>query len=194
MLGIHTGSTQGIHTGSVLGIHTGSTQGIHTGSVRGIHTGSVVGVYAGSSINGQDDSFLQLVLSAPISAIDYESAVIESAGQKVFASREMISSLTVGDVISVFGTVAGPGFLYADAVVKEDIQYVPGSTPIIVAGIPSETIDSAGLTSVGDMSVDVARAVGVSAPKALRGIVTVVGVESQPGSALLTGELLFESH
>jgi hypothetical protein len=188
--GIHTGSVNGIHTGSVNGIHTGSVNGIHTGSVNGIHTGSVNGIHTGS-IKG-DDAIIesQLVLSAPVSSVDAQSGIFRAMGQTILVSTDVAAVISVGDYVSVYGTVAGPGYLYADVVFFSSDQYVPGVSEIIVSGMISSVDRSLGLAKIGELTIDYTQSLATGEhPDA--GLNTFRGVQAQSGSHSLLGEPLF---
>ena len=70
------------------------------------------------------------------------------------ASHDMLQSMSPGDLVSVTGSVAGPGWLYADAVEIADSGYVPGATEIFVSGIPSGVDQSLGQIKLGGLSID----------------------------------------
>ncbi len=63
-----------------------------------------------------------------------------------------------GDYVAVVGTVAGPGYLYADQVGRFDTEYVAGASEVFVAGIPSSINTGEGKAMVGDLSVDYTQA------------------------------------
>ena len=152
--GIHTGSIQGIHTGSILGIHTGSILGIHTGSVEGIHTGSVEGIHTGSVEGIHSGSVTHLVLSAPVSSININNGVFTAVGQTVFAAADVLHQLAPGDYVNVYGSVSGPGYLYADSVTLNVDPYVPGASTVLVAGIATDIDRSLGRAKLGGLDVD----------------------------------------
>jgi hypothetical protein len=66
----------------------------------------------------------------------------------------MISSLNVNDYVSVQGSVAGPGLLYADSITVSAEQYVPGASEVFVTGILSSIDASTGTATLGDLQVD----------------------------------------
>ena len=150
--GIHGSSVDGIHGSSVDGIHGSSVDGIHGSSVDGIHGSSIDGIHS-SSITGIHSSSIT-VLVGSIVQINYAEGVFESLGQTVMASTEMLNLLSVGDLVSVEGSVAGPGLLYADSITVSAEQYVAGSTQVFVTGILSSIDASTGTASLGDLKVD----------------------------------------
>ena len=150
--GIHGSSVDGIHGSSVDGIHGSSVDGVHGSSVDGIHGSSVDGIH-GSSVDGIHGSSTA-VLTGSVENISYEARIFESLGQKVMASAEMLNRLSVGDLVNVQGSVAGPGLLYADSITVSAEQYVPGATEVFVTGILSSIDVSTGTATLGDLQVD----------------------------------------
>jgi hypothetical protein len=153
--GISQGSIAGISQGSVDGISQGSVDGISQGSVDGISQGSVDGISQGSV-----DAFGQLtqVLAAPVSSIDRVNGVFVAMGQTVMASNEMLSSLQVGDFVSVNGSVVSSGWLYADT-----LSISSGSTEVFVTGIPSSFNLAIGQAQLGDLTIDYTGALSAGA-------------------------------
>ena len=150
--GIHGSSVEGIHGSSVDGIHGSSVDGIHGSSVDGIHGSSVDGIH-GSSVDGIHGSSTT-ILFGPIERINVERSVVESLGQIILVSTEMLSTLSIGDLVSVEGSVVGPGLLYADSVTVSSERYVAGATEVFVTGILSSIDASTGTATLGTLSVD----------------------------------------
>ena len=144
VLGINTGDTLGINTGDVLGINTGDALGINTGDTYGINTGDVLGINTGDS----------LVLTGPVDSIDSVNGVFTSMGQTVMASHRVLRDLAVGDLVSVRGSVVGAGWLYADGVDVSDDLYIPGSTPVLLAGLPTQFDRAVGTLRMGNLTID----------------------------------------
>jgi len=184
--GIHTGSVEGIHTGSVQGIHTGSIQGIHTGSVEGIHTGSVEGIHTGSTQGIHTGSITHLVLAAPVSSVDLDTGTFSALGQTVSASGDVLSELAAGDYVSVYGSVSGPGYLYADAVMISAERYIPGSSSILVTGFATEIDRALGRARLGGLDVDYTAALS-SGMHPETGFVTFQGTQPLQDVASLVG-------
>ena len=134
----------GIHGSSVDGIHGSSVDGIHGSSVDGIHGSSVDGIH-GSSVT---------VLVGVVDGVNFRDRVFESLGQTIMVSAEMLANLSVGDLVTVEGTIAGPGLLYADAVTVSPQQYVAGATEVFVTGVLSSRDLAAGTAMLGQLQVD----------------------------------------
>ena len=156
--GINSGDLRGINSGDLRGINSGDLRGINSGDLRGINSGDLRGINSGDvrGINSGDlrDINSELVLSGPVESIDLSNGVFTSLGQTVMASHDMLNSMSLGDLVSVTGSVAGPGWLYADAVEIADSGYVPGATEIFVSGIPSGVDRSLGQVQLGGLSID----------------------------------------
>jgi hypothetical protein len=132
--GISVGDSQGISVGDALGISVGDTQGISVGDAQGISVGDV--------------------LAGPVEAIDMTNGVFLSLGQTVMASRNMLAGLKVGDFVTVGGSVAGPGWLYADALSVSSARYVPGATEVFVSGMLSSVDAAKGTARLGGLTID----------------------------------------
>jgi hypothetical protein len=158
--GISQGSVDGISQGSITGISQGSVDGISQGSVDGISQGSVDGISQGSV-----DAFSQFtqVLAAPVSSIDRVNGVFVAMGQTVMASNEMLSSLQLGDFVSVNGSVVSSGWLYADSISISSEMYVAGATEVFVTGIPSSFNLAIGQAQLGDLTIDYTGALSAGA-------------------------------
>jgi outer membrane lipoprotein SlyB len=150
--GIHGSSVDGIHGSSVDGIHGSSVDGIHGSSVDGIHGSSVDGIH-GSSVDGIHGSSVT-VLAGPVDSIDRINNVFVAVGQTVMASQEMLSTMGVGDFVSVNGSVVSSGWLYADSISVATDMYVPGATEVFVTGIPSEINAILGQAKLGELTID----------------------------------------
>ena len=141
--GISTGGTDGISTGGILGISTGGTDGISTGGTDGISTGGVAGIES-----------TDLMLAGPVDSISMVNGSFVSLGQVVLASQDALSSLNVGDFVSVHGSAVASGILYADVISVSTQSYVPGATQVFVRGILSAVDQSKGVAHIGDLRVD----------------------------------------
>ncbi len=100
------------------------------------------------------------MLAGPITSIDRMGGVFESMGQIVMASQNMLSGMSVGDYVSVDGSVVAPGWLYADAVSVSDIRYVPGSTEVFVSGMLSSINARNGTARMGNLTIDFTPSLG----------------------------------
>ncbi len=139
--GIEGSNTKGIEGSNVRGIEGSNTQGIEGSNIRGIE---------GSNIRGIEGSNL---LFGPIDEVDVRAGTFVAMGQTVLFSART-EQLQVGAMVSVQGTLLGPGHIYADRVVVSSEQYVPGSTEVFVTGIPSAVDTALGRASIGGLEVD----------------------------------------
>ena len=142
--GINGGDVSGINGGDVYGINGGDVYGINGGDLNGINGGDLRG------INGGD----ALVLAGPVDSIDPINGVFMAMGQTVMASQGMLSSMSVGDFVSVNGSVVSSGWLYADSVSVASDMYVPGATAVFVSGIPSAIDPVLGQAQLGELTID----------------------------------------
>ncbi len=140
--GITAGGVQGITAGGVQGITAGGLQGITAGGVQGITAGGVQGITAGG------------ILAGPVDRIDRVNGVFESMGQVVLASQDMLAGMTVGDFVSVEGSVVSPGWLYADTLDVSSTPYVAGATEVFVTGMLSSVDRIAGTAQIGGLTID----------------------------------------
>ncbi|MGB5333827.1 MAG: hypothetical protein WBN05_14925, partial [Woeseiaceae bacterium] len=154
--GISAGGVTGISGGSVTGISAGSVTGISGGSVTGISGGSVTGISAGS-VSGISAGG---VLSGPVDSIDRINGVFESMGQIVMASQSMLAGMSVGDYVSVEGSVVSAGWLYADQVAVSAERYVPGATEVFVTGLLSSVDLARGTAQMGRLTIDYTPSLG----------------------------------
>ena len=155
--GITQGGIQGITQGGVNGITQGGVNGITQGGVNGITQGGIQGITQGG-VNGITQggvyAFDSLVLSGPVDSIDPINGVFTAVGQTVMASQAMLSSMSVGDFVSVNGSVVSSGWLYADSISLSNEMYVPGATQVFVTGIPSNINPVLGQAKLGELTID----------------------------------------
>ena len=155
--GITQGGIQGITQGGVNGITQGGIQGITQGGVNGITQGGIQGITQGG-VNGITQggvyAFDNLVLSGPVDSIDPINGVFTAVGQTVMASQAMLSGMSVGDFVSVNGSVVTSGWLYADSISLSNEMYVPGATQVYVTGIPSNINPVLGQAELGELTID----------------------------------------
>ena len=158
--GINGGDVAGINGGDVLGINGGDVAGINGGDVAGINGGDVAGINGGDvlGINGGDVAGINggdvLVLAGPVDSIDPINGVFTAVGQTVMASQAMLSGMSVGDFVSVNGSVVTSGWLYADSISLSNEMYVPGATQVYVTGIPSNINPVLGQAELGELTID----------------------------------------
>ena len=156
VLGIDGGNVLGIDGGNVLGIDGGNVLGIDGGNVRGIDGGNVLGI-DGGNVLGIDGGN---VLAGPVDSIDRINGVFESMGQIVMASQGMLASMSVGDYVSVAGSIVSPGWLYADQVAVSAERYVPGATEVFVTGMLSSVDMARGTAQMGSLTIDYTPSLG----------------------------------
>ncbi|MCP5091158.1 MAG: hypothetical protein GY949_09570, partial [Gammaproteobacteria bacterium] len=96
----------------------------------------------------------------PVESIDAVNGVFESMGQVVMASHEMLSGMSVGDLVSVEGSVVAAGWLYADDVSVSRDLYVPGATEVLVTGILSSVDLATGSAQIGGLTIDYTASLG----------------------------------
>ncbi len=158
VLGISGGDVTGISGGDVLGISGGDVAGISGGDVLGISGGDVTGISGGdvTGISGGDTR----LLSGPVDSIDSTNGVFESMGQIVMASQGMLAGMSVGDYVSVAGSVVSPGWLYADQVTVSTERYVPGATEVFVTGMLSSVDLARGTAQMGSLTIDYTSSLG----------------------------------
>nr|MDJ0919257.1 hypothetical protein [Woeseiaceae bacterium] len=181
-LGINSGDTLGINSGDTLGINSGDTLGINSGDTLGINSGDTLGINSGDTLRDRAGDLLginsgdSLVLSGPVDSIDYVNGVFNSMGQTVMASHGVLRNLTVGDVVSVTGNVVGAGWLYADVVNVSTDAYVPGATPVLLTGMPSEVDHTYGTVQMGGVTIDFTAALADGVLPS-RGILVFEGIQ-----------------
>ena len=147
--GITQGGVNGITQGGIQGITQGGVNGITQGGIQGITQGGVNGITQGG-VNALDG----LVLAGPVDSIDPINGVFMAVGQTVMASQAMLSSMSVGDFVSVDGSVVSSGWLYADRISVSSDMYVPGATEVFVTGIPSNVDPVLGQAQLGELTID----------------------------------------
>jgi hypothetical protein len=80
-------------------------------------------------------------------------------------SDEMLNGLQVGDYVTVEGSIVSEGWLYADTLAVNAIEYVPGATEVFVAGMVSQVDESTGTARLGGLTIDYTPSLAVgSAP------------------------------
>jgi hypothetical protein len=168
-LGIDANDALGIDANDSLGIDANDALGIDANDSLGIDANDALGIDANDSLGIDANDALGIdandVLSGPVDRIDAMNGVFESMGQIVMASRGALAGMSVGDFVSVQGSIAGPGWLYADEVSVSDIQYVPGATEVFVTGMLSSVNRATGMAQMGGLTIDYTMSLGAgSAP------------------------------
>jgi hypothetical protein len=82
------------------------------------------------------------------------NGVFMAVGQTVMASQQMLISLSVGDYVSVDGSIVSPGWLYADTLSVSNGTYVPGAHEVFVMGTPSSFDSDLGQAKLGELTID----------------------------------------
>ncbi len=148
-------SITGADAQSITGADGQSITGADALSITGADAWSITGADA-LSITGADTQ----VLTGPVDSIDMVNGVFESLGQVVMASHAMLSEMSVGDYVSVSGSVVSPGWLYADGVSISTEPYVPGASEVSVTGMISSNDLSTGTARVGSLTIDYTSSLG----------------------------------
>ena len=78
------------------------------------------------------------------------------------ASQDMLSSMRVGDFVTVGGTAISSGWYYADTVSVSDQSYVPGATGVFISGLMSSVDFMNGTAQMGDLTIDYTASLGSS--------------------------------
>jgi hypothetical protein len=174
VLGIDAMGSQGIDAMGVLGIDAMGSQGIDAMGGQGIDAMGALGIDAmgsqgidamgsqGIDAMGSQGIDAMGVLAGPVDRIDHVNGVFESMGQIVMASREALAGMSVGDYVTVQGSVVSPGWLYADGVSVSDAAYVPGSTQVFVTGMLNSVDRAAGIARMGGLMIDYTPSLGNS--------------------------------
>ena len=148
----------GIDANDALGIDANDSFGIDANDAFGIDANDSFGIDANDALGIDAND----VLSGPVDRIDTINSVFESMGQIVMASREALGRMSVGDLVSVEGSVVGPGWLYADNVSVSNTQYVPGATEVFVSGMLSSVDRAAGTARMGGLTIDYTPSLGAA--------------------------------
>ncbi len=147
---IEGANIKGIEGANVLGIEGANTRGIEGANVAGIEGANVLGI-EGANVLGIEGANL---LVGPVSAIDRRNGTFSALGQVVLASSQDLERIQLGRLVSVVGTIAGPGVIYADKVSVSDFPYVAGATEVLVIGMPSKVDTLSGRATLGGLVVD----------------------------------------
>jgi hypothetical protein len=78
------------------------------------------------------------------------------------ASQNMLAGMSIGDFVSVAGSVVSPGWLYADDVSISADRYVPGATEVFVTGMLSSVDLASGTARMGGLTIDYTSSLGGS--------------------------------
>ncbi len=159
--GISGADVAGISGADVAGISGADVAGISGADVAGISGADVLGI-SGADVAGISGADL-LVLAGPVDSIDPSNGIFTSVGQSVMASQAMLSGISVGDFVTVNGSIVSSGWLYADSLSISSDMYVPGATQVFVTGIPSEIDSTRGQAKIGELTIDYTAAMSAGA-------------------------------
>ena len=163
-----SGNTAGIDGTGIAGIDGTGAAGIDGTGINGIDGTGAAGI-DGTGILGIDGTGAAgidgtgMLLAGPIDSIDRINGVFESMGQVVMASQDMLSSMRVGDFVTVGGTAISSGWYYADTVSVSDQSYVPGATKVFISGLMSSVDFMNGTAQMGDLTIDYTASLGSGA-------------------------------
>jgi hypothetical protein len=131
--------------------------GIDQADALGIDQADVLGIDQADLSRSVD---LTMVLFGVVESIDREAGTFQAVGQSVASSFNTANTLNVGDLVTVHGSISGPGWLYADSVTVSAEQYVAGATEVFVSGILSAIDVSTGTAMLGSLTVDYTSSLG----------------------------------
>ena len=72
----------------------------------------------------------------------------------------MLAGMSVGDYVSVAGSVVSAGWLYADEVVVSAERYVSGASEVSVTGMLSSVDLARGTAQMGNLTIDYTPSLG----------------------------------
>ncbi len=184
------GGTTGIDMGGgITGIDMGGgTTGIDMGGgTTGIDMGGgTAGIYTGAVNGWMSDEFAgHHVLTGPVDSVDRDNGMFSSLGQTVFAGDDMLADLAVGDYIAVYGTVSGPGFLYADSLGRLPHTYVDGASEVFLVGLPTSFDTGSASVEIGGIRIDYSASLS-NGDHPSAGIVGFRGIRPNAGGDLIT--------
>jgi len=102
----------------------------------------------------------------------------------------VIAALTVGNIVSVYGDLFGPGQITASDIRVSDELYVPGATEVMVTGIPSSVDLLLGTARIGDLTIDYTPALGGSNFEGIGAAMTVIGIQPALGGVMISDRVL----
>ena len=188
---ITAGGTRSITAGGAHSITAGGTDSITAGGTDSITAGGAHSITAGGIYNFQSGGAQSItagghhVLTGPVDSIDRNNGTFSSLGQTVFAGNDMLGNLAIGDYIAVYGTVSGPGFLYADAVGRIPHRYVDGASEVFIVGLPTSIDVSTASAEIGGIRVEYGASLSMSDhPRS--DIVGFRGIRPNAGGSLIT--------
>ena len=185
---IDSSSVWAIDSSSIWAIDSSSVIAIDSSSGRAIDSSSVIAI---DSSSGQAiDSSSAMVLAGPVESIDYRRGEFVSLGQAVVLSGSGIDRLQIGDLVTVSGSVAGPGRINADVVALTNTPYVPGDTEIYVTGIPTSVDSTLGTATIGKLTFDYTPSLSGNNFEGIGAAITVIGTQPALGGIVLSNQVL----
>src|SRR2546421_3629223 len=139
------------------------------------------GISGGGLQSAQDTA--QLLLIGPVEAINANARMAIVLGQKVLI--EARDRIAVGDTVAVFGKTRTDGTLVASKVQMMGL-YVPGATPIFIAGTVQKVDASIGRVVINGLTVDLTGAMsnGILSP-AVGSRVQITGTQPVAGGLVV---------
>ena len=134
-----------------------------------------------------DTQFDALLLIGPASTETGQN--LEIMGQLVILessdARKSVERMGSGSYIAVFGSISADGQLSSTRIEVLESQYVPGSSPVMVSGMPLGSMDRNGHVSLGELTIDITPS--LSAPTQINSdeIAVFTGVQPNPGGIML---------
>ncbi|MCZ6911258.1 MAG: hypothetical protein O7F72_00485, partial [Proteobacteria bacterium] len=128
-----------------------------------------------------------LLLVGPASTA--KGQTLEIMGQVVILessdAKSSVGRMGAGSYTAVFGNITETGQLSATRIEVLEFQYVPGSSPVMVSGMLSGSLDRNGHVSLGELTIDLTPS--LSAPTQINSseIAVFAGVQPNPDGIML---------
>ena len=133
-----------------------------------------------------------VVAIGPLTNADGTQSTLDILGQTAYVVDESIlASVALGDYVVVRGFVTGFGEVVATSVDRLDAQYVPGSSPIFVAGVIAESNHKRAIVKVGNLTIDYTATLHSYNPTKLGfgRLVVLSGVQPVDGGQVLVNDI-----
>ena len=184
---ISAGGGGAISAGGGGAISAGGGGAISAGGVRAHISDGVIGTGFGAAIT---DVASETLLTGPVDSIDRVNGVFTSLGQVVMAPGTTLNSLSIGDVVSVDGQIASPGWINAAAISVSKELYIPGATEVSVTGIPKSVDWNRGRVTIGDGTFDYTPSLGGDGFEGIGAAITVIGTQPALGGTVISDRVL----
>jgi len=125
------------------------------------------------------------MLAGPVDSVDMHAGTFMAVGQTVAFSGGELGAISVGNFVTVYGSLAGAGRIDATGFDVSTETYVPGATEVFVTGIPSSVDYSRGTAVIGQLEVDYTPSLAGSEFGGIGPAITVTGTQPALGGALL---------